>query len=104
MSLALIERLGVPQAAPIIDVGGGTSLLVDELLARGYTDLTILDVSPKALSIARQRLGGGAPVRWLCEDITTWRPKRRYGLWHDRAVFHFLTEPGRARAIPARTA
>jgi hypothetical protein len=94
MSLALIDRLGVPQAAPIIDVGGGASLLVDELLARGYTDLTVLDVSPKALSIARQRLGDSAPVRWLCEDITTWQPKRRYGLWHDRAVFHFLTDPG----------
>jgi rhodanese-related sulfurtransferase len=93
MSLALIDRLGVPKAAPIIDIGGGASLLVDELLARDYTDLTVLDVSVSALSIARQRLGNRAPVRWLCEDVTTWQPERRYGLWHDRAVFHFLTEP-----------
>jgi Methyltransferase domain len=93
MSLTLIDRLGVPKAAPIIDVGGGASLLVDELLARDYTDLTVLDVSATALSIARQRLGDGAPVHWLCEDIMTWQPERRYGLWHDRAVFHFLTQP-----------
>src|SRR5579864_1740996 len=93
MSLALIDRLGVPKDAPIIDVGGGASFLVDELLARGYTDLTVLDVSAIALSIARQRIGDGAPVRWLCEDVTSWQPERRYGLWHDRAVFHFLTEP-----------
>jgi len=89
-SLALIDRLGVPKAAPIIDVGGGTSFLVDELLARHHTDLTVLDVSASALSTAHERLGHGAPVRWLCEDVTTWKPERRYRLWHDRAAFHFL--------------
>jgi SAM-dependent methyltransferase len=92
MSLALIDRLGVPKAAPIIDVGGGASLLVDELVARDHTDLSVLDVSAKALAIARQRVGNAAPVRWLCEDIMTWQPKRRYALWHDRAVFHFLID------------
>jgi rhodanese-related sulfurtransferase/SAM-dependent methyltransferase len=92
MSLALIGRLAVPRTAPVIDVGGGASLLVDELRARGYLDLSVLDVSSTALDIARHRLGDAAPVRWLCEDILNWQPQRRYGLWHDRAVFHFLTD------------
>jgi SAM-dependent methyltransferase len=92
MSLTLVDRLRVPTSAPIIDVGGGASLLVDALLARGYTDLSVLDVSSTALEIARRRLGDAAPVRWLCEDIMTWQPERRYALWHDRAVFHFLTD------------
>jgi hypothetical protein len=94
MSLALIDCLGVPKAEPVIDVGGGASFLVDELLARGYTDLSLLDVSFTALEIARHRLGDASPVRLLREDITTWRPERRYGLWHDRAVFHFLNDDG----------
>ncbi|MHB8107943.1 MAG: class I SAM-dependent methyltransferase [Candidatus Cryosericum sp.] len=91
MSLALIDRLRVPRGSPVLDVGGGASLLVDRLLARGYADLTVLDVSSTALRIARDRLGDAAPVRWLHEDILTWQPERRYSLWHDRAVFHFLT-------------
>ena len=92
LSLALIDILRVPKSAPIIDVGGGASLLVDELLARGYLDLTVLDVSSTALEIARHRLGDSAAVRWLCDDAITWQPERRYALWHDRAAFHFLTE------------
>jgi SAM-dependent methyltransferase len=91
MSLALIDRLRVPKAAPVIDVGGGASLLVDRLVARGYTDLTVLDVSSTALEIVRRRLDDAGRVRWLHEDIMTWQPERRYALWHDRAVFHFLT-------------
>jgi len=75
----------------VIDIGGGASLLVDRLLARGYTDLAVLDVSSTALEIARRRLGDEAPVRWLHEDLLSWQPERRYALWHDRAVFHFLT-------------
>lgn len=94
MSLALVDLLRVPTAAPVIDVGGGASLLVDELLARGYGDLTVLDVSSTALEIARRRVGDAAPVSWLCEDIMNWQPERPYALWHDRAVFHFLTDPG----------
>jgi Nodulation protein S (NodS) len=90
MSLALIDRLGVPKSAPVIDVGGGASLLVDRLVAQACTDLTILDVPSTALEIARCRLRDPA-VRWLHEDILTWHPERRYALWHDRAVFHFLT-------------
>jgi SAM-dependent methyltransferase len=92
MSLALVDRLRVPKPAPVIDVGGGASLLVDALLARGYLDLSVLDVSSTALEIARHRLGNAAPVRWLCNDIMTWQPERRYALWHDRALFHFLTD------------
>ena len=100
MSLALIDRLRVPKTAPVIDVGGGASLLVDELLARGYMDLSVLDVSSTALETARHRLGDPAPVRWLCEDIMTWQPERRYALWHDRAMFHFLTDAsGQARYL-----
>jgi SAM-dependent methyltransferase len=91
MSLALVDRLDVPKSAPVIDVGGGASFLVDRLVARGYTDLTILDVSSTALEIARRRLGDAAPARWLHEDILTWQPEHQYALWHDRAVFHFLT-------------
>ncbi|MHB8488658.1 MAG: class I SAM-dependent methyltransferase [Candidatus Dormibacteria bacterium] len=91
MSLALIDRLRLPKGAPVIDVGGGASLLVDRLLARGYTDLAVLDVSLTALEIAQRRLGDAAPVRWLHEDLLNWQPDRRYALWHDRAVFHFLT-------------
>jgi SAM-dependent methyltransferase len=91
MSLALIDRLGVPKAAPVIDIGGGTSFLVDRLLARGYTDLAVLDVSSTALEIARRRLDDAGRVRWLQEDLMTWQPERRHTLSHDRAVFHFLT-------------
>jgi SAM-dependent methyltransferase len=91
VSLELIDRLRVSKGAPIIDVGGGASLLVDRLLARGYTDLAVLDVSSTALEIARRRVDDAVRVRWLHEDILTWQPERRYALWHDRAVFHFLT-------------
>lgn len=91
MSLALIDHLHVPKGAAVIDVGGGASLLVDRLLARGYTDLAVLDVSSTALEITRRRIGDSSRVSWLHEDITSWHPERRYELWHDRAVFHFLT-------------
>jgi trans-aconitate methyltransferase len=78
----------------LIDVGGGASRLVDHLLAEGYADLTVLDIAEAALERAGQRLGREAlKVRWLVDDITEWSPERRYALWHDRAVFHFLTEP-----------
>jgi rhodanese-related sulfurtransferase len=92
MSLALVDHLVVTTTAPVIDVGGGASLLVDALLARGYVDLTVLDISSTALEIARQRVGEAARVRWICADIMSWQPERQYALWHDRAVFHFLTD------------
>ncbi len=92
-SLELIEATGVAQDGPVIDVGGGTSTLVDCLLAKGFTDLTVLDIAPAALDKARRRLGESAGrVTWLSADVTKFRPARAYALWHDRAVFHFLTD------------
>lgn len=92
VSLELIELLAVAHGAAVIDVGGGSSSLVDHLALRGFTDLSVLDVSDAALEEARARLGNHAAVTWLREDVLAWTPTRRYGLWHDRAVFHFLTD------------
>ncbi|TAJ68741.1 MAG: class I SAM-dependent methyltransferase [Phenylobacterium sp.] len=93
-SLALIDSLDVALDDAIIDVGGGASLLVDELLRRGFRDLSVLDIAINSLALARARLGTrAAEVSWLVEDVTLWQPPRdRYALWHDRAVFHFLIE------------
>jgi SAM-dependent methyltransferase len=93
-SLSLIHATGVPSSAGIIDVGGGASTLVDDLLARGYRALTVLDLSGAALGVSRARLGSAADqVRWLEGDITRVAlPAQAYELWHDRAVFHFLTD------------
>src|ERR1700687_3526057 len=90
VSLELIETLGVPKDAGVIDIGGGASSLVDHLVERGFDDLSVLDISEKALRAARQRLGESDLVSWLHEDLLSWRPVRRFDLWHDRAVFHFL--------------
>ena len=92
-SLRLIEGTGLPAAASIIDIGGGASVLVDDLLARGRHQLTVLDLSAAALASARRRLGPRAEdVAWIEGDITTVAlPFHAYDLWHDRAVFHFLT-------------
>jgi len=93
MSLQFIERTGVGKSASIIDVGGGASTLVDDLLDRGFTHLTVLDVSSKAIDLARVRLGSNADkINWIEADITRVSlPQNHYDLWHDRAVFHFLT-------------
>jgi len=98
-SLSLIGRSVAGKTARIIDVGGGASRLVDHLLAEGFDALTVLDIAGSALAQARSRLGDAAEaVRWVEADVTRWRPDQRYDLWHDRAVFHFLTEPAdRAR-------
>jgi len=94
-SLALIQRAAPEFSASIVDVGGGESTLVDDLLERGYQDISILDISQTALAVAQKRLGSNAgQVRWIVADIT--RPFCRlhaYDVWHDRAVFHFLTAP-----------
>lgn len=90
-SLAMIENASPGFNAPIIDVGGGASLLVDHLLGLGYQDLTVLDISASALARAADRLGDrAATVNWLEQDVTRFKPTRQYGLWHDRAAFHFL--------------
>jgi SAM-dependent methyltransferase len=95
LSLALIEASGVASDGGIIDVGGGASVLVDRLLESGYSGLAVLDISGAALAHARTRLGArAAEVEWVEADVTTFRSERRFGLWHDRAVFHFLTDAG----------
>ena len=94
-SLDLIRRVSPPPNGAIIDVGGGVSTLIDDLLDAGYHDLTVLDLSATALAETRTRLGGHAGnVRWIEADILNASlPQTRYSVWHDRAVFHFLTEP-----------
>ncbi|MGH8415230.1 MAG: class I SAM-dependent methyltransferase, partial [Gammaproteobacteria bacterium] len=93
ISLELIRTAGVRKTDALIDVGGGASRLVDALLAEGFTDVSVLDVAEPALLKAKTRLGHFATqVHWITEDITQWQPRRKYRLWHDRAVFHFLTD------------
>ena len=99
-SVALIERAADARSASIIDVGGGESTLLDDLLLRGYKNLTVLDVSQTAIEVTRKRLGSAAEqVRWLVVDIVeVGLEQHAYDLWHDRAVFHFLTTPERRLA------
>lgn len=83
-----------PAATAIIDIGGGASRLADEMLDRGFADVTVLDIADSALAQSRKRLGERADrVRWVVADITAWSPFRQYDVWHDRAVFHFLVAP-----------
>lgn len=97
-SLKIIQELSNTHSS-IIDVGGGASVLVDHLLKLGYTNLTVLDISRHALAHAQQRLGDQAgKVQWLEENITQFKALQRYDIWHDRAVFHFLTDPA-SRAL-----
>ncbi len=91
VSLELLDVLGIADDAAVIDVGGGASVLVDALWRRGFTDLTVLDISDTALRASRERVGTDATVVWIDHDLLTWEPTRRYDLWHDRAVFHFLS-------------
>jgi len=94
-SLQFIRATGIARSGPVLDVGGGASTLVDQLLAGGYTDISVLDVSAKALERSRTRLGKQADaVHWIESDVTSFGPSRRYEVWHDRAAFHFLTDPG----------
>ena len=93
MSLEVLDAAGVTPDASVIDVGGGASRLVDALVARGFGDVTVLDVSAAALDEARRRVGEATPVTWLHQDLLHWVPERTWTVWHDRAVFHFLTEP-----------
>ena len=95
ISLALITSVADPAAISIIDVGAGTSPLADALLTAGCTDLTLVDLSETALAATSARLNEQASVTTVVGDITDWDPGRTYDLWHDRAVFHFLSGPGR---------
>lgn len=92
-SLKMIRATGVPLSAPILDVGGGASTLVDHLLEAGYRDVSVLDIASGAFTHSRDRLGPvAAQVTWIKADVTEFEPSRSYAIWHDRAVFHFLTE------------
>jgi trans-aconitate methyltransferase len=91
ISLELIEACAIPASSAVVDVGAGASRLVDGLLARGYQDVTLVDVAENAFVPTRERLPE-ADVTYLVSDITRWRPSRSFHLWHDRAVFHFLAE------------
>lgn len=102
MSLRMLDAAGLAPSSRVIDVGGGDSRLVDALLSRGLTEVTVLDISSAALERARARLGAaGERVGWLCQDVTDMSaPLPAVDLWHDRAVFHFLTDPAdRARYV-----
>jgi SAM-dependent methyltransferase len=100
-SLELILATGVARDAAVLDVGGGASTLVDHLLKKHFSDVTVLDLAASSLAAARARLGPDAlRVQWVEADITTFQPLRRYALWHDRAVLHFLIDPAaRARYL-----
>jgi SAM-dependent methyltransferase len=92
-SLELLELVGVKPSSGIIDVGGGASRLVDRLIAQGFENITVLDLSATALGAARMRLGDiGGKVKWIVADATEWHPPEIYDVWHDRAAFHFLTD------------
>ncbi|WP_063692814.1 class I SAM-dependent methyltransferase [Bradyrhizobium stylosanthis] len=94
ISLDLIRAAAPDHGAAIIDIGGGASRLVDALLQDGYRDVAVLDLSANALEAARKRIGPAASkVDWIVADATTWRPAKTYDVWHDRAAFHFLTDP-----------
>lgn len=93
LSMAMFELAGTDINGSVIDIGGGASLFAKALVERGLTDITVLDLSEVALSIARDHLGDPESVHWLTADVTSWSPGRTWDFWHDRAVFHFLTEP-----------
>lgn len=99
ISLELIQAAGLQKTDALIDVGGGSSRLADHLLAEDFADLSVLDIAEPALEKAKTRLGASASrVHWIVADITRWQPPRKYRLWHDRAMFHFLTDPAERAA------
>ncbi len=92
-SLNFIKELNIPKTASIIDIGGGDSFLVDNLLRLGYQNITVLDISKKAIERAKLRLGEKTEnVKWIEADASNFTPTETYDLWHDRAAFHFLTD------------
>lgn len=93
-SLRALRKFGASPSSSVVDVGGGASTLVDALLEQGWQDITVLDIAVPALDAAKARIGPLSDrIHWEVADITEWRPARKFGIWHDRAVFHFLTEP-----------
>jgi len=88
-----VERAGIATTRKVLDVGSGASMFSDDLWVRGFRDLSLLDISEQGLDVAKQRhTRAGIEARYIAADITTWKPTRAYDLWHDRAVFHFLTD------------
>jgi trans-aconitate methyltransferase len=99
ISLELIKQTHAAPESAIIDIGGGASRLVDALLRDGYRAVTVLDLSATAIEQARKRIGPeSAKAAWIVADVTKWIPERQYQVWHDRAAFHFLTDPDDRRA------
>jgi 2-polyprenyl-3-methyl-5-hydroxy-6-metoxy-1,4-benzoquinol methylase len=105
-SLALIERVAGDRSASIIDVGGGESTLVDDLIGKGYVNVTVMDISRTAIEHSKKRVGSMSPqVIWLVADVTNAElPVHFYDVWHDRAVFHFLTAPDQRLAYVRQVA
>ena len=92
-SLEFIRRYARDRSASIIDIGGGASRLVDHLLSERFQNLSVLDIASEAMALARDRIGSqGKSIKWIVSDVTKWAPVDHYDIWHDRAVFHFLTE------------
>jgi trans-aconitate methyltransferase len=107
-SLAMLDAAGITPADSVLDVGGGVSPLAGALLDRGFRDVTVLDISATAVRLAWQRLGTrAAQVTWVVADLLSWQPERRYQVWHDRAVLHFMTtaadQQAYRRALDAAT-
>jgi Methyltransferase domain len=93
MSMRLIAASDASEESAIIDIGGGASVLIDQLLEADFGDVTVLDISERALRLTKDRLGSRAgEVHWIVSDVLAWTPARAYDIWHDRAVFHFLME------------
>jgi SAM-dependent methyltransferase len=102
-SLELIAQVGATSTSAIIDIGGGASRLVDNLVELDFENITVLDLSEAALEAAKDRLGGrAARIQWIVADATVWEPREAYDIWHDRAAFHFLTEERDRAAYIAR--
>jgi len=96
VSLDFIHQFNLAKSASIIDVGGGDSTLVDFLLAEGFTNISVLDISESSILRAKNRLGINAnKVKWIVSDILDFEPSEKYDIWHDRAAFHFQTDPNK---------
>lgn len=96
-SMSFVELFSLRKDSSIIDIGGGDSHFVDALLEAGFTNITVLDISAKAIERAKLRLGKNAEkVKWIVSDVTEFNPTEKYDFWHDRAAFHFLTEESQA--------
>jgi SAM-dependent methyltransferase len=103
LSLEMIRRCDLPKNAALLDMGGGASTLVDFLLADGFSNITVADISKTALQLAQNRLGKLADkANWVVADACNWQPPHKFDLWHDRAVFHFLTEAADRKAYKQR--